>query len=74
MKQFWGQVNEWNLNNKVVSEFVRFNFNSNDLGFTCSLVPTLQMVCGNILTEDEQWNNFRLKVRNNVRKALSSGL
>ena len=74
MKQFWDQVDEWHLNNNVVSEFIRFNFNSNYLGYTGSLVPTLKMVCGKILAEYEQWNNFRPKVRNNVRKALSYGL
>ncbi|MDE3743528.1 GNAT family N-acetyltransferase [Maribacter polysaccharolyticus] len=74
MKLFWNLVDEWHLNNNVVSEFIRFNFNCNYLGYTGSVVPTLQMVCGNILTEFEQWINFKPKVRNNVRKALSYGL
>ncbi len=74
MIQFWEQVDEWHLNKNVVSEFIRFNFNSNYLGFTGSMVPTLNMVCGKILTENVQWNNFKPKVRNNVRKAISYGL
>ena len=74
MKQFWEQVDDWHLKNNVVSEFIRFNFNNNYLGFTGSMVPTLKMVCGKILPEIEQWNNFKPKVRNNVRKATSYGL
>ena len=74
MNQFWEQVDEWYLNNKVISEFIRFDFNKNYLGFTGTMVPTLKMVCGKIIAENEQWNNFKPKVRNNVRKALSHNL
>lgn len=74
MKQFWEQVDKWYLNNNVVSEFVRFNFNNNSKGFTGEMVPTLEMVCGKILPETEQWNNFKPKVRNNIRRALKHGL
>ena len=74
MKQFWEQVDKWYLENNVVSEFIRFNFDNNYLGFTGAMVPTLKMVCGKIREENEQWYNFKPKVRNNVRKARSYGL
>lgn len=74
MKQFWEHVDKWYINNNVISEFIRFNFNNNSKGFTGEMVPTLEMVCGEILPEPEQWKNFKPKVRNNVRKALNHGL
>lgn len=74
MKQFWGQLDKWYIKNNVVSEFVRFNFRQNILGFSGSIVPTLKMVHGNILPEEELWKNFKPKVRNNVRKGLAYGL
>lgn len=43
--QIWDQVDEWLLNNNVVSEFVWFNFHSNYFGCNGFLVPILQMAC-----------------------------
>jgi hypothetical protein len=74
MKQFWEKVDAWYLKHNVVSEFIRFNFKHNIEGFTGSIIPTLKMVHGRILPEKELWKNFRPKVRNNIRKALSFGL
>ncbi|MCE2612458.1 GNAT family N-acetyltransferase [Flavobacteriaceae bacterium D16] len=74
MKMFWAKVDNWYSKNNVVSEFVRFNVNKNYIGFSGTLVPTLKTVCGKIITESEQWKNFKPKVRNNVRKAHSLGL
>lgn len=74
MTKFWKQVDHSYLNNNLVSEFVRFNLCNNYLGFTGKIVPTLKMVCGKIVPEEEQWENFKPKVSNNVRKARSYGL
>lgn len=74
MKLFWKKVDEWYLKNNVVTEFIRFNFHDNHIGYSGSIVPILKMVCGKILPENEQWKNFKPKVRNNIRKATNYGL
>ncbi len=74
MKQFWEYVDRWYLNNNVVSEFIRFNFNNNHIGFTGNMVSTLKMVCGKIFPKDKQWENLSKKARNSIRKALNHNL
>ncbi len=72
---FWTHVDEWYSRNNVVSEFIRFNLNDNHIGYTGNLIPTLMNVKGRILKEqDEQWDLFLPKVRNNYRRAQKSGL
>ena len=72
--QFWNMVDEWYLQNKVVTEFIRFSFNQNWIGYNGMLFPTLKTVYGQVLSETEQWINFKPKVRNNIRKAQKFGL
>ncbi len=71
---FWKLVDQWYSENKVISEFIRFNMDKNWLGYSGKLQPTLSNVCGIILPEEVQWQNFKPKVRNNFRKAGKAGL
>ena len=71
---FWTQIDEWYRNNNVVSEFIRFNLLENWKGYNGKIIPTLSNVRGKVLSEAEQWKNFKPKVRNNYRKSLSYGL
>lgn len=71
---FWKKVDEWYKANNVVSEFIRFSLNFNYRCYTGSLHPTLLNVRGYLNSEEFIWNNFKPKVRNNVRKAESENL
>ena len=71
---FWEAVDNWYRKNNVVSEFIRFSLNNNHICYSGSIVPTLDTVNGLILPADEQWQNYRKKVRNNIRKATEHGL
>lgn len=71
---FWELVDQWYNQNKIVSEFIRFSLNNNHLNYSGTLTPTLSNVCGTIIGEEEQWNNFKQKVRNNYRKSLEHQL
>lgn len=72
--KFWKYVDIWYKENKVVTEFIRFNVENNWIGYNGQLSPTLTNVCGRILPKEEQWTNFKTKVRNNYRKALKANL
>lgn len=72
--KFWKEVDLWYKKHKVVSEFIRFNMQENWKHYTGQIKPTLTNVCGRILPEEDQWNNFKPKVRNNYRKSIRSGL
>lgn len=72
---FWDHVDNWYRNNKVISEFIRFNLEGNYTNYSGKIIPTLNNVKGDILEDkDEQWNDFASKVRNNYRKAISNNL
>ena len=71
---FWKEVDSWYKKNKVVSEFIRFNMQENWRNYSGLIKPTLTNVRGKVLPEEEQWNNFKPKVRNNYRKSVKSGL
>ncbi len=72
---YWGMIDQWYMENKIVTEFIRFSLTNNHINYTGKNVKTLTNVCG-ILKEsfDDQWETFDKKVRNNYRKAISSGL
>ena len=74
IKSFWDMVDEWYIKNNVVAEFMRFSLTQNHLGYTGIAIPTLNNVCGKILPEEQQWTNFKRKVRNNFRRAQKEGL
>ncbi|WP_340202354.1 GNAT family N-acetyltransferase [Ascidiimonas sp. W6] len=74
LAEFWQKVDQWYLENNVVSEFIRFSLDENHLHYTGTLIPTLKNVKGIIKNEEEQWNDLKPKARNNYRKALQQGL
>lgn len=74
VSKFWQEVDYWHKKNNVVSEFIRFNMQENWKHYTGQIKPTLNNVRGKILSAEEQWNNFKPKVRNNYRKSIKSGL
>ncbi len=71
---FWKMADEWYLTHNMVSEFIRFGLNKNHLYYSGSTIRTLSNVCGSIVPEAEQWQNFKPKVRNNYRKSLQENL
>ena len=72
---FWKLVDQWYKNNNVISEFIRFNLDGNHTNYNGHLIPTLLNVKGRILeNEEEQWNTFIPKIRNNYRKATNNNL
>ncbi|TGV03923.1 GNAT family N-acetyltransferase [Flavivirga rizhaonensis] len=72
--EFWKYVDSWYKENNVISEFIRFSLNRNHHFYSGKLIPTLTNVQGKILNEEEQWKNFKSKVRNNYRKAIKNNL
>lgn len=74
MIQFWKFVDRWYKENNVISEFIRFSLNNNHLHYNGMAVPTLNNVKGRIINESEQWQGFKKKVRNNIRKAIGNNL
>lgn len=74
LKHFWEMVDDWYKENNVVSEFIRFSLNDNHIGYTGFAIPTLNNVCGKIIDAEQQWIDFKPKVRNNFRKAEKENL
>ncbi|MDF0708327.1 GNAT family N-acetyltransferase [Flagellimonas okinawensis] len=74
IENFWELVDNWYKSNGVVTEFIRFSLDGNHLGYTGATISTLDNVMGRILTEEEQWQSFKPKVRNNYRKAQKEEL
>ena len=74
LNHFWELVDDWYKQNKVVSEFIRFNLNNNYNEYTGKLCPTLLNVRGIIIDPEILWHKFKPKVRNNYRKAVNDGL
>lgn len=71
---FWNAVNNWYIENNVITEFIRFSLNGNNKLYNGFIVPTLDNVRGIVLDESIQWDNFKTKVRNNYRKAVEHKL
>jgi sugar O-acyltransferase (sialic acid O-acetyltransferase NeuD family) len=72
---FWHLVDDWYINNKVITEFIRFNLEGNFKRYSGNLIPTLNNVKGTIFSDETlQWEEFTPKVRNNYRKAVSNSL
>ncbi|WP_372756418.1 NeuD/PglB/VioB family sugar acetyltransferase [Mariniflexile sp.] len=74
IKYFWEYVDNWYKSNNVVTEFIRFHLNNNHSGYSGKLIPTLSNVHGKLTDFNELWFNFKPKVRNNYRKAISNKL
>jgi len=71
---FWEELNKWYVEKNVVSEFIRFGLNYNYRCYNGELVPSLLNVKGKLIGMDRIWENFKPKVRNNVRKAQKENL
>jgi sugar O-acyltransferase (sialic acid O-acetyltransferase NeuD family) len=74
LQLFWREVDHWYQSNHVITEFVRFNLNNNQIGYSGYLLSTLNNVKGKLTTFNEIWDNFKPKVRNNYRKAEKNNL
>jgi len=74
LKEFWLSVDLWYKKENIVSEFLRFSLNENTAGYTGKLIPSLKNVKGKIIDHDQQWDQFKAKVRNNYRKAVQEDL
>jgi len=74
LEDFWYLVDTWYKENKVVSEFVRFNFSQNYAHYTGMPVHTLRNVKGKISDWDYFWSNLKSNTRNQFRKAKKEGL
>lgn len=71
---FWKLVDDWYLQNNVITEFIRFNITGNYKEYTGVTVPTLSIVKGKLIPIDEQWDVYDRKVRQNIKKAQREGL
>ena len=74
LEDFWLLVDRWYKENKVVSEFLRFNFSDNYNHYSGTPVHTLRNVKGNITDWDYFWSNLKSNTRNQFRKAEKEGL
>lgn len=74
LKQFWKETEQWYKENNVITEFVRFNLNDNNMCYSGDVVPTMLNIKGAIIDEGVQWKAFEHKVRKNVNKALRENL
>ncbi|THD31528.1 GNAT family N-acetyltransferase [uncultured Flavobacterium sp.] len=72
--EFWKCVDQWYVDNNVVTEFVRFNLLGNEAHYSGNVFPTMLNIKGKILDEENQWRDFDYKVRKNVNKAKREGL
>lgn len=74
MVEFWKLVDEWYLQNNVVTEFIRFNLSGNNSHYSGDVFPTMLNIKGQIIEEDKQWSLFDRKVRKNYNKANRENL
>jgi len=73
-KEFWGFVDQWYAENKVVTEFVRFNFLNSHLYYSGHTVHTLYNVRGELKEDDIIWDNIQSKTKNKIRNAYKNNL
>jgi hypothetical protein len=74
INDFWENVDEWNIKNNVVSEFIRFNLYGNEREYNGNVISTMLNIKGLIISAEDQWRNFEHKVRKNVKKAQDNNL
>jgi hypothetical protein len=72
--EFWMAVDQWYRENKVVSEFVRFNLDGNYKHYNGTALHTLYNVKGDLRDWDVFWGNLKSNTRNQFRKAEKEGL
>ncbi len=72
---FWEKLDEWYNENNIISEFIRFSLNDNQINYTGTLVDSLLNIKGILCKKiEDQWTSFLPKVRNNYKKAKKSNL
>lgn len=71
---FWQITTQWQFENNVVSEFIRFNLFNNLRGYIGNLHDTMLNIKGAIIDKDKQWRAFDPKVRKNVKRAQRENL
>lgn len=71
---FWEKVDVWYRENKVVSEFVRFNLFDNSKNYNGVVHETMLNIKGEVVDEETQWKLFEAKVRKNVKRAQKENL
>ncbi|WP_116772103.1 GNAT family N-acetyltransferase [Maribacter litoralis] len=74
IEKIWALIDSWYKENKVVSEFLRFNFFENYKNYSGKALHTLYNVKGNITDWDLFWSNLKSNTRNQFRKAEKIGL
>lgn len=74
ISEFWKDVDHWYSENKVVSEFLRFNFFDNHKQYTGKALHTLYNVKGDITDWEDFWSKLKSNTRNQFRKAEKTGL
>lgn len=74
LEEFWRQVDDWYKENKIVSEFIRFNTNDNYESYSGELIPTQKIVDGKIKAPDVLWSAYNRKVRKNINRANREAL
>jgi len=72
--KFWKLVDTWYRENKVVTEFIRFNLFGNHNHYSGETYTTLLNIKGKIIDQENQWTAFDHKVRKNVNKAKRENL
>jgi hypothetical protein len=74
IKEFWKLIDQWYIDNHVITEFIRFNLFGNQEHYSGTVFKTLLNVKGRIIDEEDQWTAFNRKVRKNVNKAKRENL
>lgn len=72
--EFWRVVDQWYLDNNVITEFIRFNLSGNQELYSGNVFSTMLNIKGKIIDEDNQWTSFDHKVRKNVNRAKRENL
>jgi hypothetical protein len=74
IKEFWKLIDKWYIDNRVITEFIRFNLFGNQKHYSGTIFITLLNVKGQIIDEEDQWTAFDRKVRKNVNKGKRENL
>jgi hypothetical protein len=74
LNNFWNQVDIWYKENNIVSEFVRFNPDGNQINYSGELATIMNIIKGKLLDIETIWNNYNRKVRKNINKARRENL
>jgi lipid II:glycine glycyltransferase (peptidoglycan interpeptide bridge formation enzyme) len=71
---FWKEVDNWYDQNKVIAEFIRFNFQGNEKHYNGTVIHTLSNIRGRLRTEEAIWQDFKRSVRKNYKTAKRNNL